>query len=71
MQNFDMEERYIVKLIVHKLYGASLYFRQSIIKLIENKLIDILYTSQKSSDILSVNEILELLSKNYFIYQSA
>jgi hypothetical protein len=68
LQNFDQEERYIVKLIIHKLYGASLFFRQTILRLIENKLIDIVYNTQKSSDILSVNEILEILSKfNLFI----
>ncbi len=63
MQNYDVEERHLNKIIIHKLYGASLNFRQTILKLIENKLIDIVYNTEKSYDILSINEILEILSK--------
>ena len=63
MQNYDVEERHLIKIIIHKLYGASFNFRQTILKLIENKLIDIVYNTEKSYDILSINEILEILSK--------
>jgi hypothetical protein len=62
ISSFDIDERNITKLIIHKLYGCSFQFRTVIIKTFERKLLDILYNSNKLSDIIGINDILELLN---------
>jgi hypothetical protein len=46
--------------MVHKLYGNSFKFRKIIVKKLEDKLLDILYSSNKVVDIIGVNDVLEL-----------
>jgi hypothetical protein len=63
LHNFDFEERFIVKIIIHKLYGSSLLFRKPILKRIEQKLLDMAFNCNNITDIVGINEVLEILSK--------
>lgn len=63
IQNYDQDERILIKLIIHKLYSNSFLFRKIILKTIENKLYDISYTSSKYNDLVGIADIFEILSK--------
>ncbi len=62
LQSSDCEERFLVKLLIHKLYGVSIFFRTSLLVLIENKFLDMAFGSERPADLVGVIELLELLS---------
>jgi hypothetical protein len=67
ISSFDSDERIIIKLILHKLYGSSYQFRNLIIKHIERKLIDFIYSTNKLTDISGINDLLDLLKVKFYL----
>jgi hypothetical protein len=64
LQNYDHEERRLIKLLIYKIYSCSMIFRKMIIRSIENKLIDLAYDiSTKVNHIIGLSELLDILSK--------
>ncbi len=66
ISSYDPDERVVVKLLIHKLYSGSLEFRKLIVKKMEDRLLDILYNSNKAIDIIGINDILEVCMVGFY-----
>jgi hypothetical protein len=53
-----------VKVLIHKIYGTSIFYRKILLKIIENKLIDVSQSSIKGCDLCGMEELFDFLSKN-------
>ena len=69
ISSYDNDERNIVKLLIHKLYSGSFEFRKFIVKKMEDKLLDILYNSDKVIDIIGINDILEISMVRLYLHR--
>lgn len=62
ISSYDTEERFVVKFIIYKLYGVSIYLRNNMINLFENILLDMTQEIEKPSSLIGIVEMLEITS---------